>query len=128
MSANDQVHTKFKLFTGTLDATGHISTLAVQVTAWVKSAKVAPKSVGIEFVERAKRVILSVGYRDDEPAYNVALASSKIGSIGELDVGDLTKVEKAMGEAAAKQSHVICHELYVTDANELYVVTMSHTG
>ena len=70
----DQVHTKFKLFTGTLDASGNIGKLAGEVAAWAKSAKVAPKSIGVEFLERNKQVILSVGYRDDEPGYGIALA------------------------------------------------------
>jgi hypothetical protein len=122
----DQVHTKFKLFTGPLDASGNLGALAGQVTAWAKDARVAAKSIGVEFVESTKHMILSVGYRDDEPAYGITLASSKIGKLGKLDAAELARLERAMGAAAAKIEHVICHELYVTDANELFVVTMAH--
>ncbi len=52
----DQVHTKFKLFTGALDQTGHIGRLADEVAAWAKAARVAPKSIGIEFVEKSKQL------------------------------------------------------------------------
>jgi len=96
------------------------------VAAWAKGAKVAPKSIGIEFVEKSQRLILSVGYRDDEPAYGIKLASAKVGPLGELAAAELGKLEKAMGEAAAKTKQLICHELYVTDNDELFVVTMAH--
>jgi hypothetical protein len=122
----DQVHTKFKLFTGSLDQTGHIGALTGEVAAWAAAAKVAPKSIGIEFIERSKQLILSVGYRDDEPSYGIKLASAKVGPLGKLDAADLGKLETAMGEAAAKTEQLICHELYVTDNDELFVVTMAH--
>ncbi len=121
-----QVHTKFKLFVGALDGSGTLGALAGEVAAWAKGAKVAPKSIGVEFLERDAKVILSVGYRDDEKPYGIRLLSTKIGPIGKLAGGDLGKLEQAMGAAAAKEKHVICHELYVTDADELFVVTMSH--
>ena len=122
----DQVHTKFKLFTGSLDTTGHIGALASEVAAWAKAAKVAPKSIGIEFIEKSKQLILSIGYRDDELPYGIKLASAKVGPLGKLDPADLGMLETAMGEAAATTEQLICHELYVTDADELFVVTMAH--
>jgi hypothetical protein len=123
-----QVHTKFKLFTGALDKSGTIGALAGEVAAWAKTAKAAAKSIGIEFLERDHKVILSIGYRDDETPYGIRLESRKIATIGKLDASELGKLEKAMGDAAAHDKQVICHELYVTDANELFVVTMSHAG
>jgi hypothetical protein len=126
MTVKAQVHEAFKLFAGKLDAGGHITEIAKQVTAWAASGKVAPKSIGIEFVESSKQVIFSVGYRQDEAGYGVKLASSKIGKVSALDAAELTRLERALTDAAAAQSDVICHELYVSDANELYMVTMSH--
>lgn len=124
----DQVHTKFKLFAGTLDAGGTLGKIAGEVAAWAKSAKVAPKSIGIEFLEKSHKVILSVGYRDDEAAYGIELKSTKIAKLGNLDAKNLASLEKAMGDAAAKDKRVICHELYVTDTDDMFVVTMSHSG
>ncbi len=126
MTVKAQVHEAFKLFAGKLDSGGHITELAKQVTAWAASGKVAPKSIGIEFVESSKQIIFSVGYRQDEAGYGVKIASAKIGKVSALDAGELSRLERALTEAAAAQSDVICHELYVTDANELYMVTMSH--
>ena len=128
MSIANQVHTKFKLFAGTLDAGGTLGKLAGEVAAWAKSAKVAPKSIGVEFLEHSKKVILSVGYRDDEAAYGIELKSQKIAKLGSLDAANLASLEKAMGDAAAKDKRVICHELYVTDSDDMFVVTMSHSG
>ena len=126
MTVKGQVHEAFKLFAGKLDGGGHITELAKQVTAWAASGKVAPKSIGIEFVESTKQVIFSVGYRSDEPGYGVTIASTKIGKVSALDAAELGRLERALTEAAATASDVICHELYVSDANELYMVTMSH--
>jgi hypothetical protein len=126
MTVKAQVHEAFKLFAGKLDNAGHITELAKQVTAWAGTGKVAPKSIGIEFVEATKQVIFSVGYRSDEPGYGVAIASTKIGTIDKLDAAELTRLEGALGKAAVGQRDVICHELYVTDSNELFMVTMSH--
>jgi hypothetical protein len=126
MTVKAQVHEAFKLFAGKLDGGGHITEVGKQVTAWAASGKVAPKSIGIEFVESSKQVIFSVGYRQDEAGYGVKIASAKIGKISALDAAELSRLERALTEAAAAHADVICHELYVTDANELYMVTMSH--
>lgn len=126
MTVKAQVHEAFKLFAGKLDSGGHITEVAKQVTAWAASGKVAPKSIGIEFVESSKQIIFSVGYRQDEAGYGVKIASAKIGKVSALDASELARLERALTEAATAQSDVICHELYVTDANELYMVTMSH--
>ncbi len=126
MTIEAQVHDNFKLFTGKLDEAGHISEVAPEVAKWVAAKKVAPKSIGIEFIESTKQLILSVGYRDDEPAYNIKLTSQKIGRIQALDADELARLERAMKAAAGNSQDVICHELYVTDTSDLYIVTMSH--
>ena len=122
----DQVHGKFKVFTGKLAADGSLGSLATDVEAWVKSAKVAPKSIGVEFIESAAVLMLSVGYRDDEAPYLVKLSSVQIGKIEGTDAAGLANIERAMAGAGAKVSNVICHELYVTGSNDLLMVFMSH--
>lgn len=121
-----QVHDKFKLFTGKLQADGTIGSLADEVAAWAREAKVAPKSIGIEYVESADRVIFSIGYRDDEAAYAIKVSSVPVGKLSGFSEGDLGALERAMGEAAAKHGSLICHELYVTGKNDLLMVFMSH--
>ena len=122
----DQVHHKFKLFSGGLDADGTLGTLEEEVAAWARSAGVAPKSIGVEYIESAQRVILSVGYRDDEPSYPIALTSVPVGPIEGFGAEQLATLEKAMAAAAGNRGHIICHELYVTAKNHLLMVFMSH--
>jgi len=122
----EQVHSKFKLFAGTLDSDGSIGTLARQVASWVRGAKVAPKSIGIEYLESTRRVLLTIGYRDDEPAYAVELTSVPVARLGALDEADLARVQKELEHTGSKLQRVICHELYVTEAGDLTMVFMTH--
>ena len=126
MTIATQTHDDFKMFTGKLDDAGHISEVAKQVQTWSEKKTFAPKSIGIEYVEHSKQIILSVGYRTDEDGYAVTLRSQKIGRIGELNADELVRLERAMKAVAQNAQDVICHELYVTEANDLYMVTMSH--
>ncbi|MEO8552670.1 MAG: hypothetical protein ABI678_21985 [Kofleriaceae bacterium] len=125
MTVEAQVHHHFKLFTGKLDSAGHIGGLADTVAAWVTAEKVAPKSIGIEYLERAKTLLLSVGYRRDEEAYAIKLSSTKISAVGDIAPGDLERIEQGMAAVASAETNVICHELYVTDSDELFMVTMA---
>ena len=122
----DQVHAKFKVFTGQLAADGTLGKLGSDVESWVTSAKVAPKSIGVEFLESAGVLILSVGYRDDEPPYQVKLTSVRVGTVASVDPAGLATIERAMSDASSKLSNVICHELYVTGDNALLMVFMAH--
>jgi hypothetical protein len=127
MSVATQVHEHFKLFAGKLDASGDIKDLADTVRNWVAEAKVAPKSIGIEFIERSKTILLSIGYREtsDEAPYAVELASTKICQVQEVGPEDLARIERGLAAAASTAKNVICHELYVTDQDDLFMVTMA---
>jgi len=122
----EQVHSRFKLFAGKLDADGSIGTLAMQVASWAHGAKVAPKSIGIEYLEGRQRVLLTIGYRDDEPGYAVKLSAVHVARIGALDDADIARVQGEMEKAGTKLQRVICHELYVTEAGDLTMVFMTH--
>lgn len=121
----DQVHAKFKVFSGKLAADNTLGSLAGTIEAWVRDAKVAPKSIGVEYLESSKLLVLSVGYRDDEAAYGVALRTVKVGQVGMLDATGTAALEQAMGKACAGVSDIICHELYVTDGGDLLMVLMT---
>lgn len=122
----EQVHGKFKVFTGKLAADGTLGGLSGEVEAWVRSAKVAPKSIGVEYLESAGKLVLSIGYRDDESPYAVKLQTVHVGKVGGLDAGSLTKLEQDMTKASAKLKSIICHELYVTASSDLHMVFMTH--
>ena len=117
-----QEHTKFKLFTKEYSSEEHINQLLEEIEKWVSNEKIAPKSIGVEFLEKAKYIVMSIGYRDDED-YNVKLSCSHIDKI-ELNV-DYSKIENKMSDAASKHKNIICHELFITDSNNFYMIFMT---
>jgi len=113
-----QVHTKFEIFTGK-----SIDSLLSEVEKFAAKAKVAPKSIGVEYLEEIDCVVMSLGYRDDEPHYPVKLSCVRVGKIE--PTADLSELEKAMTEAAAKQQDIICHEIFITDEHDFFMVFMT---
>lgn len=123
--AKEQVHSKFKLFRGKLQKGPSIGKLAADAEAWVRSAKVAPKSVGIEYLEGDRKLVLSIGYRDDEAAYPIKLSAVTLGRVKKLKKSQLAELEEKMATASAKVTRVLCHELFVTEDHEFVMVFMS---
>lgn len=119
-----QVHEKFKIFSGQLAADGGIGKLADDVAAFAKKSKISAKSIGVARLP-GNHVVLTLGYRDDEEPYPVKLYSVRLGKIDVRD-GNLSALEKKMGEASAHHRNIICHELYVTGDNDFTVVVMTH--
>ena len=115
-----QVHHRFKVFTGGAGADGGVAGLAAEVERFVRERGVAAKSIGVEFLESARKLVLTLGYRDDEPGYGVRLTSRSLGKVDSLD--DLGGLEARMGEAAGDLDGVLCHELFVTDDGEFVMV------
>jgi hypothetical protein len=126
-TTSQQDHDKFKLFSGKLEENGTLGALAEEVSAWAREAKVAPKSIGIEYVESEDQVIFSLGYRNDESPYGITLSSVSVGKLG-FSAGEFAALEKAMSEAAARQGSLICHELVVSKAGNLLMVFMSRAA
>ena len=122
-----QVHSKFKVFAGELDANKTIGPLAGQITKFVREAKVAAKSIGVEYIESAARLIITLGYRDDEHWYPVEINCVSLGKIDALG-SDFAALEQDMSRAAQKHSNIICHELYVTDDREFLMIFMTFSS
>ena len=120
-----QVHNKFKVFSGDLQPDKTIGELAETVAAFASDHKIAAKSIGVEYLESAKRLIITLGYRDDEEAYPIKLHSVSLGKVDAAS-GDFSALEQAMAEASAKLSNVICHELYVTAEQDFLMIFMTH--
>lgn len=120
----DQYHNKFKVFIpeAGLPYAEAMKQLSGQVADFTKDRKVAPKSVGIEYLESAQRLVLSLGYRDDETGYPVALASI---SLGKLTLAP-EAIEQKMSAAAETVKNVLCHEFFVTGDGEFVMVLLSH--
>src|ERR1700689_956083 len=120
-----QVHDKFKIFSGALAADGTIGKIADEVAAFASKAKIAPKSIGVAYLEPSKHIVVTLGYRDDEEPYGVKLHSVRLGKI-EVKGNDFSALEEKMAKAGAKHRNIICHELYVTGGNDFTVVVMTH--
>jgi hypothetical protein len=126
MSVQGQVHSKFKLFSGPLGPNGSLGKLASEVEEFARKAKAAPKSIGVEYLEHSKQAVVSLGYRDDEPAYPIKLHAVSLGRVETFAGEELARLEKKMADAAAKTTGIICHELLVTGDREFIMVFMTH--
>ncbi len=121
----NQVHNKFKVFAGKLAADRTLGPLADKVADFARSAGVAAKSIGVEYLESAERLIITLGYRDDEPGYPIKLTCVSLGKVQALG-NDFAALEQQMMEASSRQGNIICHELYVTEDQEFLMIFMSH--
>lgn len=122
---DEQVHDKFKVFVGELNEDQTIGAMADEVSAFAEQNQIAAKSIGVEYLESIKRLIITLGYRDDEAFYPIKLQSVALGKI-ETPSQDFTQLEQKMAQAGQQLNNIICHELYVTDTNDFLMVFMTH--
>jgi hypothetical protein len=121
----NQAHSKFKVFIFPPSDTDAVPTNVLEeVCQFVADSGVAPKSVGIEYLEGKEtkgdeKIVLSLGYRDDEPGYPVDLQCVSLGKLA-LDPEAIGKALRS----AAEYRNVICHEFYVTDEGEFFLVLL----
>lgn len=121
----EQVHGKFKVFAGPLHEDNTIGPLAADISQFVSESNVAAKSIGVEYLESADRLIITLGYRDDEPGYPVKVSSVSLGKIDALG-DDFAQLEGEMQKAGAQFPNIICHELYITDEHDFMMIFMTH--
>jgi hypothetical protein len=117
-----QVHSKFKVFISDAESEDAVEQLFRQADVFTKDNSVAPKSIGVEYLEGQKRLILSIGYRDDEPGYPVNLKSVLLGKLAM----NSSTIEAALEKAADETDNVICHEFFVTEGGDFVMVLLSH--
>lgn len=120
-----QVHGKFRMFLGELDEERKPTAVLKEVESFVAKNGVAPKSIGVEYLEGERKAVVTLGYRDDEPGYRVKLAVKSLGLCQDLGPSGLAALEKKLGKAAASRKGIICHELYVTEESEFLVIFMT---
>jgi hypothetical protein len=125
MSTNDQIHDHFKVFSTTTGSAAGVASLSASVAAWVKAEAVAAKSIGVEYLESSGVLLLTLGYRRDEPTYPVHLHAVSLGRIEALDAAALAGLEARMGASAAGVERILCHELFVTADREFFMVFMA---
>lgn len=117
-----QIHGKFKVFVGPVGSDGLIDEIAKRVEAFCAKGDIAPKSVGVEYLESQDVVVLSLGYRDDEPGYAIKLVSPVLGVFENLDP---VEIEKAMRAVCLGVENVICHEFYVREDGQFVMVLLA---
>jgi len=112
-------HSQFKIFKGKLE---QISDLQKNIESFVATNKVSARSIGIEFIEHSKDVLISVGYSKEGEHKEVSIG---LVNLGKVNLEDTDNMEKLMSDAAEKQKNVICHELCITDKDEFLMLFMS---
>jgi len=120
-----QIHDKFKVFVGDLAPDKTIGKLADEVADFAKKAKIAAKSIGVEYLESKGKLLITLGYKEGEEPYHIRLHSVHLGKIDAL-AGDFAKLEQAMAKASSKFKSIICHELYLTGEDDFVMVFMTH--
>jgi hypothetical protein len=123
-----QQHSKFKLFVGHPTEGSPLGDVAQEVADFVQNAGVAAKSIGTEYLEAKKSLVVTLGYRDDEPTYPVRLHCIKLAGPSQPGLDNLAAIETQMAEAAKGLSGIICHELFITDDGRFYMVFMVQTS
>lgn len=122
-----QVHDKFKVFAGTLGEDRSLGTLADDVAAFVAESKVAAKSIGVEYLESAGRLIITLGYREGGESYPVSLSTVSLGKTENMrERTDFAELEQAIASATSGLDNIICHELFITEDHEILMVFMRH--
>ena len=112
-------HSEFKVFKGKIE---DIAAIQQAMESFVVSKQVSARSIGIEYIEHSKEVLISLGYSNEGDHVPVSIAMV---NLGKVDTNDTTTIERLMSEAAKKQQNVICHELCITENDEFMMLFMS---
>jgi hypothetical protein len=118
-----QVHDNFKSFVGS-----DITSISTAIASFAQNSGVAAKSIGIVHVNTASELLFSLGYRDDEPGYPVALKAVFLGQVDTIHASGLDALDAALAKAAEQIEGIICHELVVDAAGEFIAVFLIHTS
>ena len=108
---------RFKVFTGKLGDDHGLRELSDRVAAFAEENQIASKSIGVEYLENAKQLILTLGYKKDEDFYPVKLHAENLGKI-DVTGQDFSVIEDKMAEASDRVSNIICHELFINDDHD----------
>lgn len=116
----EQFHSKFKVFVVTPDKNttdGIPQDLHLTMNGFIALNKVAVKSVGVEYVESIDKIVISLGYAENQESYSVVLQTVMLGKL-DLFANLNEALEQALEKAANTQDDsVICHEFYVNKEN-----------
>jgi hypothetical protein len=124
--AHPHAHSQFKVFVGT-----SLDDISSKIQAFATGRKVAPKSIGVEYVPYNDRelggYIVSLGYDDERVAGTSPKVKLKEVSLGKLSLSAPEAIEAALTNAASSEDPApICHELYDTPDGDLVAVFLLH--
>lgn len=122
-----QVHSQFEVFIGQPSAPGQLATsfgkLKAEIEAYAANGALAPKSIGVEYIEPTHQLVMSLGYTaGQEAGYAVRIMAVEL---GKFDLSDGKKIAAAMSAAAKTTENVLCHEFFVREDNDFVLVLMS---
>ena len=122
---DQQVHTQFKAFIAPPDhETGLLpQTLCAEVANFVTEHGVAAKSLGVEYIEHSRRIVLTLGYAKGQLTTPVRVECQKLGPLG--NAPNEAEIEAAMEVAAEATGGILCHEFYVDEDGEFFLVLLA---
>lgn len=120
MAIQQQVHERFKVFVG-----DNIDEVNRQVQEFSSQEKIAAKSIGVEYVESHGQVVVSLGYTEDPEGYGAALRATSAGMLELHSADSREELERKLASVAATTNNVICHELYMTESGEVFIVFLT---
>jgi hypothetical protein len=120
-----QVHSQFQVFTSDSNPSlaDSFNKLKMEIERFTAKGDLAPKSIGVEYLEHTHQIVMSLGYTEGtEPGYTVRLTAL---DIGRFEPNDTKGIANAMSKAALTVENTICHEFYVSEDNEFTMILMS---
>lgn len=115
-----QSHEKFKIFRGKTER-GQFGDVFAQLEAFANLPNNSAKSIGAEYLEDSKELILTLGYTAVEgQGNNVTVVVKHIGNLSEAN----DALEAKIGQAAHDLNNVICHAMYINAGDDLSMIFM----
>lgn len=118
----EQTHEKFKLFRIS-GINGNFDQAFKQVEEFANQPNLSPKSIGAEFLEKTNELLLTLGYTPATgQSNNIKLKVYEIGKLNE----NTEVIENKIAEKAKQIKTVICHELFVTQNDDIHMIFMAN--
>ncbi|MDJ1502808.1 hypothetical protein [Xanthocytophaga agilis] len=116
----EQIHEKFKIFRGKANG-GSFTQVFKDIEGFANLPNHSAKSIGVEYLEQADELLITLGYTDIEGQGNdIAIKLIPVGNISE----EPSLLESKIAQAAQSLTQVICHAFYVTKNNDMEIVFM----
>lgn len=119
----NQIHSKFKFFIVDYTSGKLSAKTKKEILDFTNSGKIAPKSIGVEFIESNSTLAISIGFQEKKNTGKYDISIKKIGKF--TGVSDVPAVEKNMEKIASKIEGIICHEFFTTSDSEMFSIFLT---